>query len=128
MSFPDMKDVQQEGCNRAVATAEGMGFPLDFTAESVQTLDRILGALHDAYIRTKNDEGYRGLSVMFAAYLVEVIERNFGRGRWERSHPALGQGSFPFYWNGAMLLPVEWCQSVSTKDQRRTFGPNFDYT
>ena len=75
-----MKRVQEEGCNQAITIADGLGFPLDFTPASIQTLDRLLGAFYDDYLKTKNDEGSDGLAVIFAAYLVEVIERNYGPG------------------------------------------------
>ncbi len=83
---------------------------LDYSVESVQRVEELLGLLHTEYQRTKNDDGLNGLALEFAAYLIKVIERNFARGTWARDHPDFGPDSFPYEWQGSELFPYAWCR------------------
>lgn len=77
---------------------EAFGVELDYSVESVQRVEQLLGFLHTEYQRTKNDDGLNGLALEFAAYVIKVIERNFSPGTWARDHPDFGPDSFPIAW------------------------------
>jgi hypothetical protein len=64
--------------------------------------------LHVDYQRTRREDGIRGISLEFAAYIVTVIERHFDAGDWQRDG-SLGKDSFPFHWRGSQIYPVSWC-------------------
>jgi hypothetical protein len=88
---------------------EGYGIDLDYTTGSVSEVEAILGDLHKEYRRSRNMEGIHGIALEFGAYLISVIERNFGKGTWRRDHPEMGSETFPYEWNGTVLFPYSWC-------------------
>lgn len=117
----DLDALKEELAELAERVArEPFGVELDYSVESVERVEELLGALHTEYQRTKNDEGLNGLALEFAAYVIKVIERNFSLGTWTRDHPDFGPDSFPYEWQGSELFPYAWCQ-------RRIFdGPGDD--
>jgi hypothetical protein len=88
---------------------EEFGRNLDYSVESVRHVEEVLAQLHQHYATTHEKEGLRGLALEFAAYLIGVIERNFGAGTWRRDHEHLGPETFPYEWRGADLFPYGWC-------------------
>lgn len=82
---------------------------LDYSVESVAVVEQMLGKLHEDYVNTCDDEGLNGLALMFAAYIIQVVEQNFSAGVWERDDKAFGKASFPYHWEGTTLFPFAWC-------------------
>jgi hypothetical protein len=106
----DLRALKEELTHLAERVArESFDVTLDYSVESVAEVESILGQLHDEFRRTKSEEGLRGIALEFAAYLISVIERNFGKGAWNRNHPEMGSDTFPYEWNGATLFPYSWC-------------------
>ena len=93
----------------AVDIGKGMRRSLDFTDSSIDAVESILSEIHDDYARTKDEEGLRGIALEFAAYVIEVIERNHGAGEWFRNHEEFGTETFPFNWKGVTIFPYAWC-------------------
>jgi hypothetical protein len=85
------------------------GVVLDFSPQSVEKVEMILGKLHAEYTKRGTSEGQRGLALAFGVYIGEVIRRQAGEGRWERDHPQMGEGAMPLYWKGHTSFPVAWC-------------------
>ncbi|MGA2855481.1 MAG: hypothetical protein ABSE40_01345 [Candidatus Sulfotelmatobacter sp.] len=85
---------------------------LDYTVESLKTVDEILEQAHEAYLRNPNSVSVSGLSSTYGAYVGEVIRRNERRTRWERDDSPRGQMSYPLVWGPARLhaYPLEWCR------------------
>jgi hypothetical protein len=83
---------------------------LDFSPESIHLVEEVLGMLHTEYISTGSDEGLDGVALEFAAYIVEVIDRNFGPVDWQRDDPRFGKDAFPLNWRTSTLFPYAWCQ------------------
>jgi hypothetical protein len=84
--------------------------PLDYTPESVRTVERALGALHEEFARSGSDDGFSGIALEFAAYIVEVVDRNFGPVEWERDDAEFGVDAFPMRWRGGTIYPYAWCE------------------
>jgi hypothetical protein len=106
----DLRALKKELIHLAEQVAfESYDVTLDQSVESVAEVESILGQLHDDFRRTKNEEGLKGLALEFAAYLISVTERNFGKGSWSRDHSEMGPDTFPYEWNGATLFPYSWC-------------------
>lgn len=82
---------------------------LDYSPNSVHIIEKTLGKLHKEFVRQGSDEGVWGTSLEFAAYIVEVIDRNYGPVDWQRDDSQFGQDSFPLYWRGTTLFPLTWC-------------------
>ena len=88
---------------------EGFGVKLDYSVESIEEADQVLGEMHKSYKKTKDDDGFTGIAFEFAAYIVKVIEKNVGPVRWERNHPEMGPDSFPLYIDEGKIFPFGWC-------------------
>jgi hypothetical protein len=104
MSKPPAREIQKQLCELAERIArENFAIELDYSIESIRQVERILGALHDDYKRTRREDGIHGIALEFAAYLVTVVERHFGSGDWQRDDSSFGADSFPFHWRGSTL-------------------------
>ncbi len=88
---------------------EGFGRDLDYSVESVKEVEKILSAMHDDYMNTRSEDGLQGIAMEFGAYIVKVIERNYGPAEWQRSDESFGDDTFPLQWRGSTLFPVAWC-------------------
>jgi hypothetical protein len=88
---------------------EGFGKRLDYSIDSIQHVEHILGAMHDDYKSSGSEEGLQGIALEFGAYIIKVVERHFGPVDWQRNHPSFGEDSFPAFWKGSTLFPVGWC-------------------
>lgn len=94
---------------RAVAYAAEHGRRLDYSAESVQDVEALLGELHD--LRAKgslDDRGVNQHALRFGAYVGEVLRRRYN-GTWHLDHEVGGPSSFPISWGGGESFPVTWC-------------------
>jgi len=103
-------ELKNQAIVEAVEIGKDYDFTLDFTDESIKNVETILADIHNEYKKSKNDEGLNGLAFIFGFYIIEVIEKNHGKGRMEQNDPELGENSFPFYWNDGTLFPIAWCQ------------------
>jgi hypothetical protein len=104
-----MKALRATLCGKAEKVASLFDLKLDYTDESVKHVERILGEIHNDYLKTRDENGLFGIALEFGAYLVSIIERHHGTVDWKRDHESLGKESFPLYWNGTTLFPVGWC-------------------
>lgn len=78
--------------------------------DSVQQVEKILGAFHDEYRKTRSDEGLNGVPLEFAADIVTIIQQHFGPAQWERDDPAFGADVFPLHGRDSTINPYAWCQ------------------
>lgn len=77
--------------SEAVDVAKNMGIILDYSESSIRRADDALEKLHQEYLRTKSEQGVWGLSVMFGAYVGEVIRRGNATAHWKKDHPSIGE-------------------------------------
>jgi hypothetical protein len=106
----EVEALMQQMNQSAFKVASVFDVALDYSDESVNRVESILGKIHTEYMKTRDDSGLRGIALFFAAYLGEVIRRKGLGGTWSRNHPVFGDDSFPFAWNGGELFLYAWCQ------------------
>ena len=95
----------------AFKVAENFGVKLDFTHNSIEQVEKVLGLVHDEYKKTKNKEGLDGIALEFATYIISTIEKNLAKGRWERDSKEFGKDVFPYTLaDGRVIFPYAWCQ------------------
>lgn len=105
----ELSSLQRRLAGNAVQIAEAFGATLDFSHDSIDAVECVLGRLHDELQSTGNDDGYNGIALSFAAYIVTVIEQNLSPGIWKRDDDEMGPETFPFEWAGRTLFPHGWC-------------------
>jgi len=115
----ELKEIKSEMIDYALEIGKILEIELDFSDESIKNVEKILSEIHKEYKRTNNDDGLNGVGIQFGFYIMEAIERNYGKGWVERNHESFGENSFPFYWDGTTLFPISWCQ-------KRIFDGNGD--
>jgi hypothetical protein len=82
---------------------------LDYTPDSIQHVENILGHLHDKYIKNPSSVSANGLALAYGAYIGEVIRRSEVDAKWERDDPVGGEKSYPITWGGGHSYPMAWC-------------------
>jgi hypothetical protein len=105
----ELEVMMQEGVAQTLELAKENGVTLDFSDESIQEVEKLLGEAHREYKKLKSEEGFHGLALMFGAYIGEVIRRKGFGGSWARNHPDFGEDSFPFQWRDQELFLYGWC-------------------
>ena len=103
--------LQEELSDLALRIAdEFYSVELDFTHDSITQVEKILADLHRQYKQTGKSEGLSGIAAEFGSYIGATIQKNTGSGHFEKDHPSLGEGAFPFYWMEATIFPFSWCE------------------
>ena len=87
----------------------GNGIKLDYTPESIKTVDKILGKLHQQYVQAPSSISVRGLSAAYGAYIGEVIRKTEPGSHWLRDDH-LGEKIYPLVWGTGHIYPMGWCQ------------------
>lgn len=105
----ELSELQQDLTEKAVQIGHSFGVRLDFSHESIDAVEQVLGALHDDYKSTGNDDGFAGIALEFAAYIISAVERNLSHGKWQRDHDKMGPETFPYHWDGKTIFPQSWC-------------------
>jgi hypothetical protein len=82
---------------------------LDYTPNSIQNVEKILGQLHDQYTKNPSSVSADGLDSAYGAYIGEVIRRSESDARWEQDDPVGGPKSYPLIWGGGNSFPMAWC-------------------
>ena len=94
----------------AVKDAEtGNGVKLDYTPESIKSVEQILGKLHEQYVKAPSSISVTGLAAAYGAYIGEVIRKTEPNVHWERDDE-LGQKIYPLVWGRGHVYPMGWCQ------------------
>lgn len=82
---------------------------LDYSPESIKSVDQILGKLHEQYEKALSTVAVRGLAAAYGAYIGEVIRRSEPSVHWARDDQ-LGEKIYPLIWNTGSVYPMAWCQ------------------
>jgi hypothetical protein len=105
-----MDEMMRHLASEAVDIADKTyGIKLDYSTESIQKVEVVLGKLHDEMLQRKSTEGVRGLAMAFGAYIGESIRKGVPEAKWERDHPVAGEKSYPLHWFGGDSFPIGWC-------------------
>ena len=83
---------------------------LNYSVESIKAVDKILGQIHDAYVKDPKSVSVTGLGSAYGAYVGEVIRRSESGAKWERDDPVGGEKSYPLIWGAGHSYPLGWCQ------------------
>jgi len=111
MFVGEFSDLQKELTELALRIAkEYYGIKLDFTHESINSVEKILANTHKQYKETGNAEGLNGIALEFGAYIAATIQKNTNTGVLKRNDPNVGDETFPFYWKGNTLFTYGWCE------------------
>jgi hypothetical protein len=93
----------------AVAYASQHGKTLDYSPESIKTVETLLAELHDAHSQGNLPEKTLHIRALeFGGYIGEVLRRKYG-GSWATDHSVAGPGAFPIHWKSSDSFPVGWC-------------------
>ncbi|MGB7844969.1 MAG: hypothetical protein WBL63_05085 [Candidatus Acidiferrum sp.] len=82
---------------------------LNYSPDSIQSVEKILGSLHDQYVKNPSSVSANGLGSAYGAYLGEVIRRTEPGAKWERDDPVGGEKSYPIIWGAGNSYPMAWC-------------------
>ena len=90
---------------------QGNHVNLDFSSESIEKVEQMLGNLHDLYIKNASSISVNGLASAYGAYIGEVIRRAEPGARWERDDKVGGEKSYPIIWGqgSGHSYPMAWC-------------------
>jgi hypothetical protein len=96
---------------------QNYGMTLDYSTESIEHVEEILGKLYDEYQADPNPRGKNGLIHIFGAYIGECIRRNHPGDGWPSEVPEGGTGYLSVHWEGGSSAVMGWCH------KRLTNGP-----
>lgn len=114
--------LQQRYASKAAASASEHGVKLDTTLESLTDLEYVLAQLHQRYRENNDETGVCDTALKYAAHIVTVLEKNYGKGTWHDEDPKHAESSYGFMLQGVTIFPVGWCL------KRILDGPTEDIT
>lgn len=83
MEDSDLNSKADKFAQQAVEMAEKRGMRLDFSNESVVTVEKILELLHKQHQEKPMDEQFaRQLASLFGSYVGNTLIKNLGKGKW----------------------------------------------
>jgi hypothetical protein len=82
---------------------------LIFGVESFESLEYVLGILHDSYKADNNSVNVYNYAMVYGAYIGESIKYSVPGSRWEKDHDVGGSNSYPLHWNNQTSFPCVWC-------------------
>jgi len=111
----------------AIDAGQRFGTLLDFTPQSVESVEKVL----DSLTRAKNFQGYddkdtRAEALIFGAYIGEVIRREHG-GEWSKDHLQAGPATYPLHWDGHDSFPYNWCYKRLTQGESENVWHKYQY-
>ncbi len=85
------------------------GVDLDFSPESIQRVEEILGKLHEKHLQTPlTEEELLRMALRWGAYIGEVMKR-VRPGKWQRDSELAGAGTTPVVFGpGNEAFPRAW--------------------
>jgi hypothetical protein len=95
--------------SEAIKDAQQNNVKLDYSAESVREVEKILGKIHEQYVRSPSSVAVMGISAAYGAYIGEVVRRTEEGVHWERDDQ-MGEKSYPLIWGTGHSYPMGWCQ------------------
>jgi hypothetical protein len=109
--FANTDEFVQWLANEAVKDAwEQNHMKLDYSVDSIQDVEKILGGLHTQYTKDPSTLSVKGLGSAYGAYIGEVIRRSEPGAHWQRDDE-MGEKSYPIIWGptAGHSYPMAWC-------------------
>jgi hypothetical protein len=108
--FKSTDELVQYSAAEAVADAAKQDHvELDYSVDSIEKVDGILGKLHDLYVKDQSSVLVAPLARAYGAYIGEAIRRSEPGTKWARDHRVMGEKSYPLNWRGGESFPMAWC-------------------
>lgn len=82
--------------------------PFNFSPESLQKVDEILGQLPQMVSTTNRDEELSYACLAWGAYVGEVIRRHHKNGTWSEAVDDAGHGVYPLLVGQQTIYPCQW--------------------
>ena len=82
---------------------------LDYTVDSLRQVDKILGHVHEAYVKNPSSIHLSGVASEYGAYVGEVIRRSQANVYWTRDSKVMGEKSYALHWKAGESYPLTWC-------------------
>jgi hypothetical protein len=82
---------------------------LDFSPESIEFLDEMLGVIHESHLKHPLSENeLSALCLRWGAYIGEAVKK-VHRAKWQRDSEGMGSGTTPLvYESGEQAFPRSW--------------------
>jgi hypothetical protein len=110
-TFKSTDEFIQWLASKAIEDAESQNHVhLDYSVESIKSVEKILGQLHEKYAMNPSSISEKGLGSAYGAYVGEVIRRSEPGAKWERDDVAGGEKSYPLIWGAGHSYPLAWCR------------------
>ena len=104
--------------DQAVQSAHEVdGTVLDYSLNSIEKVEKVLGKIHDESKKHGSNEGLTGLSMAYGAYIGECIRKADTTVSWDRDHSDLGERTYPLHWRGGDAFPINWCYGRLTNGE-----------
>ena len=87
---------------------------LDYSVDSLQQVDKILGHVHESYAKNPSSIHLRGVAAEYGAYVGEVIRRNQPNVYWTRDSKVMGEKVYALHWKAGESYPFTWCSERIT--------------
>ena len=128
MTQSEMEKLQKELNGLALGIGRKFSMELDYSIDSLRDVDKILLEVHKDFEKTKDEHGIKGIALEFAAYIVNVIEKNnIVQGNWERDSKDQGKDTFPYNINdGRTIFPYSWCLKMIIDGEADNISNKFD--
>lgn len=105
----EVLQILKEGAILATEDAKRFNYKLDYSDNSIKSVDKILLKLRKDYLKTKHEKQLESFALVFGLYIIEVYERNHGQGYLQRRLTGHSKDDFPYYRNGELIFPCIWC-------------------
>ncbi|HSX05711.1 MAG TPA: hypothetical protein VLF69_04540 [Candidatus Saccharimonadales bacterium] len=116
-----------------VADAAKNGIKLDYSVESLKSVDIILGSLHKEYeaLGSKKSpemkSGYQGYAQMLGCYMLAVVDKNKVPGKLTIVNDEYGTGVGFTFASGVFSDFVSWCQKAIVNGSDDAVLPKFQH-
>jgi len=116
-----------------VADAANNGMKLDYSLESLKSVDVILDALHKEYKAlgsTKSPEveqGYQGYAEMLGCYMLAVVDKNKVPGKLTIVNDQYGSGIGFTFVSGVFCDFVSWCRKAISNGPDDAILPKYQH-
>ena len=101
--------ILEDGARKAIEIGKDLNYKLDYSEESIKTVDKILNRIKTVF-HDKND--LSGFALVYGLYIIEVFERNHQKGYLKKRYDNLGPDDFPYYRKKNLIFPCLWCYHI----------------
>ncbi|HEX8270483.1 MAG TPA: hypothetical protein VF581_11385 [Flavobacterium sp.] len=105
----EVLQILREGAALATEDAKLYNYKLDYSTNSIKSVDNILLRLRKNYLNTNHEKELESFALVFGLYVIEVYERNHGQGYLQRKLSGHSKDDFPYYRKGKLIFPCIWC-------------------